>query len=44
MSQADAEAISLAISEALADPKPPSDDVPYHDLYVSEEKLLRWPD
>ena len=44
MSQADAEAISLAISEALADPKPPSDDIPYHDLYVSEEKLLRWPD
>ena len=44
MDQADAEAIAAAIAEALADPKPPSDDVPYHDLYVSEEKLLRWPD
>ncbi len=44
MDQADAAAIAAAIAEALADPKPPSDDVPYHDLYVSEEKLLRWPD
>ena len=44
MDQADAEAIAAAIAEALADPKAPSNDVPYHDLYVSEEKLLRWPD
>ena len=44
MDQADAAAVAAAIAEALADPKPPNDDVPYHDLYVSEEKLLRWPD
>ena len=44
MDQTDAEAIAAAIAEALAHPRPPNDDVPYHDLYVSEEKLMRWPD
>ena len=44
MDQTDTEAIAAAIAEALAHPRPPNDDVPYHDLSVSEKKLIRWPD
>ena len=36
--------IGDAIAALFANPKPPAEDVPYHDLYWSEERLLRWPD
>jgi len=32
------------IAAALAAKKPPQENVPYHDLYRSRERLLRWPD
>jgi L-seryl-tRNA(Ser) seleniumtransferase len=44
MDEADADAIGRTIADALAHPKPPLEDVPYHDLYWSEARLLRWPE
>ena len=41
--EADAGAIASRIADALADPQPPAEDVPYHDLYWSERRLLEWP-
>ncbi|MGH9721016.1 MAG: hypothetical protein ACRD8O_12445, partial [Bryobacteraceae bacterium] len=32
------------VNEIRSNPSPPAEDVPYHDLYYSEERLLRWPD
>lgn len=43
----DAEGSRIAgqrIAALMAEPVQPRDDVPYHDLYWSETKLLRWPD
>ena len=37
----DAPVIARAIANAQGEPK---EDVPFHDLYYSEERLLRWPD
>ena len=37
----DATAIARAIANAHGEPR---EDVPFHDLYYSEERLLRWPD
>ncbi|MBI3697706.1 MAG: aminotransferase class V-fold PLP-dependent enzyme [Acidobacteria bacterium] len=34
----------LEIVEGPAEGKRPAEDVPYHDLYRSAERLLRWPD
>lgn len=39
-----AKTVARRIAALVAEPVPPRDDVPYHDLYWSEEKLLRWPD
>lgn len=44
MSEADAETIGKAIAHCLENPRPPKEDLPYHDLYWSEAKLLKWPD
>jgi uncharacterized pyridoxal phosphate-dependent enzyme len=32
------------VNEIRSNPSLPVEDVPYHDLYYSEERLLRWPD
>jgi D-glucosaminate-6-phosphate ammonia-lyase len=37
----DAAVIAHAIANATGEPR---EDVPFHDLYYSEERLLRWPD
>ena len=37
----DAPVIARAIANAQGEPR---EDVPFHDLYYSEERLLRWPD
>lgn len=44
LNEADAAAIGDAIAALFENPRPPAEDVPYHDLYWSEERLLRWPD
>ena len=44
MTEADAGAIAERIFDALENPEPPIEDVPYHDLYWSERRLLEWPD
>lgn len=43
MDDADAGAIASRISDAMHDPDLPAEDVPYHDLYWSELRLLEWP-
>ena len=43
MTEADAAAIARRIGEALQNPEVPTEDVPYHDLYWSERRLLEWP-
>lgn len=40
----DARLAADAIAAAIRDPHPPREDVAYHDLYWSEERLMRWPD
>jgi L-seryl-tRNA(Ser) seleniumtransferase len=40
----DARLAAEAIVRLLNNPRPPEEDVPYHDLYWSEQRLLRWPD
>ncbi len=44
MSADDARAIAAIVAEHLDHPRTPKEDVPFHDLYWSEERLLRWPD
>ncbi len=44
MSEDDARAIASIVADHLANPRTPREDVPFHDLYWSEERLLRWPD
>jgi L-seryl-tRNA(Ser) seleniumtransferase len=44
LDEADAGVIGDAIAALFASPQPPAEDVPYQDLYWSEERLLRWPD
>ena len=44
MTEADAAAISERIFDAIEKPESPMEDVPYHDLYWSERRLLEWPD
>ncbi len=44
MTDADARAIGTGIAEALRNWQPPAEDVPYHDLYWSERRLLEWPE
>lgn len=41
--EADAAAIARRIGEAFRNPATPAEDVPYHDLYWSERRLLEWP-
>ena len=43
MTAADAGAIARQIAETLRNPGAPAEDVPYHDLYWSERRLLEWP-
>lgn len=43
MTEGDAAAIARRIDEALRNPEAPAEDVPYHDLYWSERRLLDWP-
>ena len=43
MTEEDAVAIARRIDEALRNPEAPAEDVPYHDLYWSERRLLEWP-
>ena len=43
MSETDAAAIADRIRQAFDDPRPPVEDVPFHDLYWSERRLLEWP-
>ena len=40
----DAPLIAHRIAEAAASDAAPREDVPYHDLYYSAARLLRWPD
>ena len=42
MDEADAKAIAGAIKQVFNNPKPPADNVPFHDLYWSEKRLLEW--
>lgn len=44
MTEDDAVAIAERITDAFENPESPSEDVPYHDLYWSERRLLEWPD
>ena len=41
--EADATAIARRIAETIRNPGIPAEDVPYHDLYWSERRLLEWP-
>ena len=43
MTEADATAIAERIAETFRNPGSPAEDVPYHDLYWSERRLLEWP-
>ena len=43
MTEEDARAISARIAETVKNWDPPDEDVPYHDLYWSERRLLEWP-
>jgi len=44
MSETDTAVIGQRIADELETPTPPAEDVPYHDLYWSERRLLEWPD
>ena len=44
MSEDDARAVAERLADALENPSRPAEDVPYHDLYWSERRLLEWPD
>ena len=44
MDAADADTIGCTIAALIKNPKPPQDDLPFHDLYWSEERLMKWPD
>lgn len=44
MDEADARRISGIVADAIANPAAPEEEVPYHDLYWSERRLLEWPD
>jgi L-seryl-tRNA(Ser) seleniumtransferase len=43
MSEEDASRIAKCLASALGNPAPPAEDVPFHDLYWSERRLLEWP-
>ena len=43
MSKLDATAIAELVADELENPAAPLEDVPYHDLYWSERRLLEWP-
>jgi hypothetical protein len=40
----DARLVAARIAQLLSNPVEPEEDVPYHDLYWSEQRLLHWPD
>ena len=44
MTEKDASAIGARIAGAIETWHPAAEDVPYHDLYWSERRLLEWPD
>lgn len=44
LSPDDARVLAARLSEAAASTEHPREDVPYHDLYWSERKLMAWPD
>lgn len=44
LSAADVKIIAEKIAGILANPSLPHENVPYHDLYWSEKRLLNWPD
>ncbi len=44
MDEADARTIGETIAHLIENPRPPKDDVAFHDLYWSEQRLLSWPD
>jgi len=43
MNEDDARRIGERLASAFEDPEPPAEDVPFHDLYWSERRLLEWP-
>lgn len=43
MTAEDARRVGARIADAVAAPKAPEEDVPFHDLYWSERRLLEWP-
>ena len=44
MDEADAHAIGETIARLIENPRAPEEDVAFHDLYWSEQRLLKWPD
>ncbi|MDA1314586.1 MAG: hypothetical protein O2968_14700 [Acidobacteria bacterium] len=42
MNEADAAAIASEIKQVFDNPRPPADNVPFHDLYWSEKRLMNW--
>lgn len=42
--ESSAAVLAQRLAEEIASTTPPRENVPYHDLYYSEERLLRWPD
>jgi L-seryl-tRNA(Ser) seleniumtransferase len=44
MSVEDARVVAERVADALANPRAPVEDVPFHDLYWSERRLLEWPE
>jgi L-seryl-tRNA(Ser) seleniumtransferase len=43
MNEADAGRIADCLVRVFENPVPPAEDVPFHDLYWSERRLLEWP-
>lgn len=42
MDEADAGAIGEALKRLMDDPREPQQNIPFHDLYWSEERLMKW--
>ena len=42
MDEADADAIGEALKRLMDNPREPQQNIPFHDLYWSEERLMKW--
>ena len=42
MDEADASAVGEALKRLMDDPREPQQNIPFHDLYWSEERLMKW--